>query len=345
MGYTLGMPSLKLSNTAGKGGKHCGNFKKVTEEALEERLGQDLDINHNLTQNNEYLTEIKKAAELQSISETWIKNYNDRVDKENIQIEEEIKKEADVNSNLIGINLRKNSGQDSAILAGLNYAKGNWIVIMDDDLQHSPSDIIKLYNEVKKGYDVCYANFEQKKQKFWKNAGSWFNGKVSEIVINKPKDIYLSPFKIMSRSVVTEMIKFNNLYPYIDGLIFQITNKITQIDIEHHEREIGKSNYSLIKSMKVFFRMLFGFSTKPLTFAAYTGFFVSILGFILLVKYFVDYLMGKADVAGWTTIVILILFIGGLLLMLILKKKLILGQKLEDVIIRLKLIMINTGFI
>lgn len=92
MGYTLGMPSLKLSNTAGKGGKHCGNFKKVTEEALEERLGQDLDINHNLTQNNEYLTEIKKAAELQSISETWIKNYNDRVDKENIQIEEEIKK-------------------------------------------------------------------------------------------------------------------------------------------------------------------------------------------------------------------------------------------------------------
>ena len=228
---------------------------------------------------------------------------------------EEIKKESAVNSNLIGINLRKNSGQDSAILAGLNYATGNWIVIMDDDLQHSPSDIIKLYNEVKKGYDVCYANFEQKKQKFWKNAGSWFNGKVSEIVINKPKDIYLSPFKIMSRSVVTEMIKFNNLYPYIDGLIFQITNKITQIDIEHHEREIGKSNYSLIKSMKVFFRMLFGFSTKPLTFAAYTGFFVSILGFILLVKYFVDYLMGKADVAGWTTIVILILFIGGLLLM------------------------------
>lgn len=92
MGYTLGMPSLKLSNTAGKGGKHCGNFKKVTEEALKERLGQDLDINHDLTQNNEYLTEIKTAAELQNISETWIRNYNARIDKENIQIEEEIKK-------------------------------------------------------------------------------------------------------------------------------------------------------------------------------------------------------------------------------------------------------------
>lgn len=92
MGYTLGMPSLKLSNTAGKGGKHCGNFKKVTDEALEERLGQDLDINHDKTLSNEYLTEIKTAAELQNISETWIKNYNDRIDKENIQIEEDIKK-------------------------------------------------------------------------------------------------------------------------------------------------------------------------------------------------------------------------------------------------------------
>lgn len=92
MGYTLGMPSLKLSNTAGKGGKHCGNFKKVTEEALKERLGQDLDINHDLTQNNEYLTQIKTAADLQNISTTWINTYNKRIEEENIQIEEEIKK-------------------------------------------------------------------------------------------------------------------------------------------------------------------------------------------------------------------------------------------------------------
>lgn len=227
----------------------------------------------------------------------------------------EIKKESEINKNVIGINLRKNVGQDSAILAGLNYVKGNYVVIMDDDLQHSPSDILKLYEEIKKGFDVCYANFESKKQKIWKNIGSWFNGKISEFVINKPKNIYLSPFKIIRRSIVNEMIKFNNLFPYIDGLIFQVTNNITQINIEHHKREIGKSNYSLIKSIKVFLRMLFGFSTKPLTFAAYTGFIVSFAGFILLIKYLVDYFMGKADVAGFTTLVILLLFIGGLLLM------------------------------
>ena len=88
----------------------------------------------------------------------------------------EIKKEAQKNQNIFGINLRKNSGQDSAILTGLNYTNAKWIVIMDDDLQHSPYDIIKLYEEAKKGFDVVYGNFYSKKQKLWKNIGSWFNG-------------------------------------------------------------------------------------------------------------------------------------------------------------------------
>ncbi len=227
---------------------------------------------------------------------------------------EEIQKEASQNPNLLGINLRKNGGQDSAILTGLNYASGEWIIIMDDDLQHSPYDIPKLYAEAKKGYDVVYANFEAKKQKLWKNLGSWFNGKISEIAIQKPKNIYLSPFKIVSKGVVDEMVKFNNLFPYIDGLIFQVTRNITQIDIEHHKRELGQSNYDLIKSIKVFLRMLFGFSTMPLNLASWTGFFSAIAGFALSIFYFVEFLLGKADVTGWTTIVILILILGGLIL-------------------------------
>jgi len=227
---------------------------------------------------------------------------------------EEIKKEAEKNTNLLGINLRKNGGQDSAILTGLNYASGKWIVIMDDDLQHSPYDIPKLYDEAKKGFDVVYANFEAKKQKLWKNLGSWFNGKISEIALDKPKGIYLSPFKIVSGDVVKEMVKFENLFPYIDGLIFQVTRNITQIDIEHHKRELGKSNYNLVKSIKVFLRMLFGFSTMPLNIASYTGFFSAAVGLILAIVYAVQYFIGKADVTGWTTLVILLLILGGLIL-------------------------------
>lgn len=227
---------------------------------------------------------------------------------------EEIKKECSINKNVIGINLRKNGGQDSAILTGLNYTSGKWVVIMDDDLQHSPYDIPKLYQEAQKGFDIVYANFESKKQKLWKNIGSWFNGKISEIAIKKPKDIYLSPFKIINKGVIDEVIKFDNLFPYIDGLLFQVTNNITQINIEHHKREIGKSNYNLIKSIKVFLRMLFGFSTLPLQLATFTGFISSLIGLGLAIFYFIQFCLGKADVTGWTTIVILILIIGGLIL-------------------------------
>ena len=167
---------------------------------------------------------------------------------------------------------------------------------------------------MKKGWDVCYANFNEKKQKVWKNIGSWFNGKISEIALDKPKNIYLSPFKIISGKVVEEMVQFNNLFPYIDGLIFQVTRNITQIDIEHHKREMGKSNYNLIKSIKVFLRMLFGFSTMPLNIASYMGFFSAVVGLVLAIVYAVQYFIGKADVTGWTTLVILILILGGLIL-------------------------------
>lgn len=228
---------------------------------------------------------------------------------------EEIKKVATRNKNIIGINLRKNSGQDLAILAGLNHAHGKWIVIMDDDLQHSPYDIPKLYKEAQNGFDVVYADFKQKKQKLWKNLGSWLNGKVSEIALGKPKGLYLSPFKIINGLVVKEMCKLNNLFPYIDGLIFQITKNITQINIEHHKREYGKSNFTLVKSIQVFFRMMFGFSTFPLNFATYVGFFSSIAGFILAVYYLVKFLMGLESLTGWTSLIMVVLILGGLILL------------------------------
>ncbi|MBK8397635.1 MAG: glycosyltransferase family 2 protein [Leptospiraceae bacterium] len=101
----------------------------------------------------------------------------------------EILKLCENNSHIIGVNLRKNFGQDAAIMAGLNQTSGKYIVIMDDDLQHSPFDIEKLYLECKKGYDVCYANFKKKKQSWWKNMGSWFNGKVAEYILDKPPDM------------------------------------------------------------------------------------------------------------------------------------------------------------
>ncbi|OFX46465.1 MAG: glycosyl transferase family 2 [Bacteroidetes bacterium GWA2_30_7] len=219
------------------------------------------------------------------------------------------------NKNIVGINLMKNFGQDNAIMAGLNVAQGNYIVIMDDDLQHSPFDIIKLYEECKKGYDVCYANFTKKKQALWKNIGSWLNGKVSETIINKPKYLYLSPFKVISKQVIDEVIKYHGPYPYVDGLIFSITSNITQIDVEHHKRFEGKGNFNFFRSVTVFLKLATSFSVIPLRISSFIGFGVSLVGFMLAFYYLYQYLFSDNIVEGWTSLIVIILILGGLILL------------------------------
>ncbi len=218
------------------------------------------------------------------------------------------------NKHITGINLRKNSGQDNALLAGLRIAKGNYCVIMDDDLQHSPSEINNLYKECKKGFDVCYANFTSLKQTTVKNIGSSTNGKMAEMLVSKPKGIYLSPFKIINKSTVTEIAKFAGPYPYIDGIILSITQNLCQVNVEHQARHSGKSNYTFSKSVSVFMKLFTGFSVLPLRLATITGCIATFAGIILLIKYLYDYFIAKNFIEGWTTVVVLIILFGGLIL-------------------------------
>ena len=215
-----------------------------------------------------------------------------------------------------GVNLRKNFGQDCAIMAGLNNSSGKCVIIMDDDLQHDPADIPALYNGLD-GYDVCYALFESKKQSWFKNLGSWFNGKVAEIVIKKPQKIYLSPFKAIKREVINEIIKYDGPYPYIDGLLFRTTRNISQVKIEHHGRYAGKGNYNLIKSIRVWMRLATNFSVLPLRIATILGFIASIIGFLLALYFIIrHFLNGRAPV-GWASLIITLLFMGGIQLIAI----------------------------
>lgn len=215
----------------------------------------------------------------------------------------------------IAINLRKNSGQDNAIMAGLRQASGKYVVVMDDDLQHSPYDIKKMYNHCREGeYDICFANFSIKENAMWKNIGSWINGKVAEILVSKPRHIYLSPFKIIKSDVVNEIIKYEGPYPYIDGLLLSVTNNLTQIDLKHLKRFQGRGNYNLMKSMMVFMKLATNYSVMPLRGASLIGFMVSIIGFLLGCYFTVLYFFSDDTVEGWTTLVVIVLFLGGLVL-------------------------------
>ena len=222
---------------------------------------------------------------------------------------------AQINKRIRGVSLKKNSGQDNAIMAGLAQARGEYVVIMDDDLQHSPSDILKLYEKCAEGYDICYGLFSEKRQSFWKNGGSRINDYLAELFLKKPKGLYLSPFKIMRLSLVKEILQYKGPFPYLDGIVLSLTSNITQVSLAHHKRYDGRGNYSLFKSVSVFLKHVTGYSLYPLRIATLIGILAASLSFLLGVYFVIDYVTNDVHVEGWITLVLLIVFFNGLILM------------------------------
>lgn len=228
-----------------------------------------------------------------------------------------IRKLAEQNSFVKAIGLRKNAGQHNAIMAGLNYAQGDVIVLMDDDLQHSPYDIPALYAKVSEGHDVCYAEFKNRQHAKWKVAGSKFNDLVAQWLLKKPKGLYLSPFKAISKQIQHELLKHHGPYVYLDGLILTVTSNITTVSVEHHERFTGEGSYGLKRSMSLWLKMATNFSIAPLRFASLLGVIFSIAGFLLAALFIVQRLLSDQVPAGWTSLMVMVLFMGGIQLLAI----------------------------
>jgi len=223
----------------------------------------------------------------------------------------EIRRLAESERTVLGINLRRNAGQDNAIMAGLNEASGQIVIIMDDDLQHDPNDCEELIKKVEGGFDVCYARFRRNKQALWKNAGSWLNDKLANVVVGKPPHIYLSPFKAVNGDVAKEITNYDGPFPYIDGLLFGVTTNVTQIEVEHHPRLAGKSNYNLFRSLSVWMKVATLFSVVPLRIATLLGFFFSVIGLLSGVFFTIEKLVLRTDPVGWASLMVAVLVLGG----------------------------------
>ncbi len=221
----------------------------------------------------------------------------------------ELKKKYDF---IVGVNLIKNFSQHNAVMAGLNEASGDIIITMDDDLQHNPADIVKLYNKiVNEGYDVCYTKFSNREHKNWKVWGSKFNDMVANLLVRKPKELYLSPFRAMTKQIKDLIVNYDGPYPYVDGLLLSVTSKISVVEVEHNKRFEGEGNYNFVKSISLWTKMATGFSVLPLRIATYLGIFISLSAFLLLAIFILQKFIYDAMPDGWTSIVVLILFFGG----------------------------------
>lgn len=184
-------------------------------------------------------------------------------------------------SNIKFISLRKNFGEFNAVMCGLNHVTGKYAVVIDDDFQNPPSEILKLVDKAKsEDYDVVYSYYAEKKHHFFRNFGSWLVNRLTTSLLNKPNDLYLSSFKLIKKEVVDEVIKYKGPYPYIDALIFRVTNNVGKTQVLHNQRMEGESNYTIKKLIALFMTILFGYSLLPIRIIMSIG--VSLVAFAML---------------------------------------------------------------
>ncbi len=212
-----------------------------------------------------------------------------------------------------GINLSRNFGQHFAITAGLDFVKGDWIVVMDCDLQDQPEEIAKLYKKAMEGYDVVFGKRTERKDGFFKKLGSKLFYIVYDYFTDTKNKSGTANFGIFSKKVIENykrMREHNRTFPLF---IRWIGFKTAEIDIEHAARPEGKSSYNLYRLFSLAFDSIVSQSNKPLRLSIGFGFIMSFLSMVYGIWQIIKYYMWGVPVEGWTSVIVSIYFIGGLL--------------------------------
>ena len=215
-----------------------------------------------------------------------------------------------------GIQLAKNHGQQKAVLCGIRYAKGDFIITMDDDLQHPPEEIPKLIGKMNRSenIDVVIGTYVIKQHGLIRKLGSKLMDISSNLIYKKPNKLKLTSFRIMRSFVADNLNKISIVSPTIGPLLLQTTSRITNVKIQHDKRRFGRSGYSFRKLSKIFLKNLLTNSDIPLKFIGDIGIVSFISSFILIFYYYFKYLTCGSSIQGWTTLIILSLFFGGTIL-------------------------------
>ena len=206
----------------------------------------------------------------------------------------------------------RNFGEHNAVMTGLRYIRGAYVITMDDDLQNPPEEVVRLYDYARVGnWDVVYTRYAVKQHAGWRNLGSRFANAVADRLLDKPAGLYLSSFRCMAALVVQSVTRYHGPYPYVDGLIMQVTQRIDSIEVRHLPRIEGRSNYNLTRLVRLWLNLATSFSLAPLRLAIYAGVFMALLGAAGAVATIAEALILRDTPSGWASTMTVILLVAG----------------------------------
>lgn len=215
------------------------------------------------------------------------------------------------------VDLSRNYGEHNAVMAGLRHARGAHVITMDDDLQNPPEEVERLLAFAQEsGREVVYTYYDDKRHARWRNLGSRFTNWVAGFVLDKPKGFYLSSFRCMSAFVVREITRYEGPFPYVDGLILQVTQDIDRLMVRHLPRAAGRSNYTLRRLLRLWLSMFVNFSVMPLRLSTLAGFVLSLVGAIGSIMAAIEALFFDPP-AGWASLISAVLLLSGVQLLIL----------------------------
>ena len=219
---------------------------------------------------------------------------------------------------ITGIDLAKNFGQHAALMAGMRHSSGDIVVCLDDDGQTPASEVGKLLEKLEEGYDVCYASYGKKQHNGFRNFGSKVNELMTRVMLGKPKELYISSYFAAKRFVVNDMLRYEQPYSYVIGLVLRATKNITNVEVNHRAREVGRSGYTLSKLFSLWFNGFTAFSIKPLRIATLIGCLCACSGFLYGIYTIIKkIILMDAVEAGFSALMSVLVFVGGMIMLML----------------------------
>ncbi len=215
------------------------------------------------------------------------------------------------------VDLARNMNRLGAVMAGLNCASGDIVVIMDDDGQCPMERLWDLLEPLDHGFDVSIAKYPRHKQTLFKHFGTWVNKKMTEIVLKRPPDLEFTNFTSMKRYIAREIVQYPNPYPYMTGLLLRTTKYITNVVMDERERFSGRTTFTFRKMFSMWINGLTAFSVLPLRIATFLGFVVSATGFLFGIIFLIRKLIRPDIAAGYSSVIVSIFILAGLVLLIL----------------------------